>query len=401
MAPDTLSGPEILLVRYGELSLKGGNRLQFERALVRNIAAQTRSISPVRIERRQGRIAVFPRGRSASVCRKLTDVFGIASVSPARGCEKDPEVIARVARQALIDALGEFAGAREITTRVHTTRGDKTFPMTSTELDLFVADRVLDCDGRLKVQLKRPMLTLGIDVRPERAYVFAARLAGPGGLPVGTQGRALCLISGGIDSPVAAWMAMKRGCRVDFVTFHSPPYIGAGARKKVVDLVQRLSRYQPSSRLWVVPFAEIQVAIRDSRAPPAYRTVLYRRMMQRIATRIAAREGAKALVTGECLGQVASQTIENLTCIDAAAGLVVLRPLIGFDKLEIIECAKRIGTYETSIIHEPDCCTVFLPSRPIIRGRLAACESAERELDVEALIERALAGAEELASGSS
>jgi thiamine biosynthesis protein ThiI len=211
----------------------------------------------------------------------------------------------------------------------------------------------------------------------------------------------LCLLSGGIDSPVAAWMAMKRGCGVDFVTFHSPPYIGAGARKKVVDLVQRLSRFQPSSRLWVVPFAEIQVAIRDSGGPAAYRTVLYRRMMQRIATRIAAREGCKALVTGECLGQVASQTIENLTCIGAAAGLSVLRPLIGFDKLEIIQCAIRIGTYETSIINEPDCCTVFLPSRPIIRGRLAACETAEDGLAVEALIGRALEGAEEIAFGAS
>jgi thiamine biosynthesis protein ThiI len=248
-------------------------------------------------------------------------------------------------------------------------------------------------EARLLVDLSRPELELEVDLRPHAAYVFATRLPGPGGLPVGTLGKGVCLLSGGIDSPVAAWMCMKRGCAVVFVSFHSFPYIGEASRRKIEHLVERLARFQPRSRLYSVPFTDVQTAIRDT-APEGYRTVLYRRQMQRIAARIARREKAGCLITGESLGQVASQTMENLTCIGAASDLPVLRPLIGFDKQETIDLARRIGTYDTSIVPEPDCCTVFMPKRPVIRGRIDRCEEAEAALPLDELLTAAVEGAE-------
>ena len=388
----TQRSPEVILVRYGEIGLKGNNRSVFERALVRNIKSAAGPISKVRVERARGRIAVFPERRGEALARRLQDVPGITSLSPARGVEPTPEAIAAAARPLFEQALASFPPG-EVTFRVRTSRADKTFPLRSTELDRFVADRVLTSAGRVVVKLERPMLELGIEVRQERAYLFAARLPGPGGLPVGTLGRGVCLISGGIDSPVAAWMAMKRGCEVVFVTFHSYPYIGEPSKKKVVDLVRELSRYQPRSRLLVAPFTEVQEAIRDG-APEGYRTVLYRRMMNRIASGVARRERAACLITGESMGQVASQTLENMTCIGAAAEFPVLRPLVALDKQEIVDRARRIGTFDISCIQEPDCCTLFMPRRPIIRGRMQVCEDAERGLDVEGLVRRALEGVE-------
>ena len=388
----TRQSPDVVLVRYGEIGLKGKNRSMFERALVRNIRAALRPISKVEVERVRGRIAVFPQRRGEAVARRLQDVFGITSVSPAWGVEATPEAIAAAAGPLFEEALADFPPG-EVTFRVRTSRADKRFPLRSIELDRYVADRVLTGAERVVVKLDRPMLELGIDVRPERAYLFASRLPGPGGLPVGTLGRGICLISGGIDSPVAAWMAMKRGCEVAYVTFHSYPYIGEPSKKKVVDLVRVLARYQPRSRLYVAPFTEVQEAIRDG-GPEGYRTVLYRRMMHRIASGLARREGAGCLITGESMGQVASQTLENLTCIGAAAEFPVIRPLIAFDKQEAVDRAKRIGTFDISCIQEPDCCTVFMPRRPIIRGRLEVCEEAEKTLDVKGLVQRALEGVE-------
>ena len=388
-----ITAPEMVLIRYGEIALKGKNRSSFEHALIRNIRTACEPISKLRVERRRGRITVIPETRSGDVARRLQDVFGIKSVSPAWGVEPTPEGIADLGRTVLADALLDYPPNAEIPFRVHTSRGDKSFPMTSVELDQFVAPRVLDGTSNLKVNLKHAELTLGIEVRTERAYVFVRRLPGPGGLPVGTLGRVLCLLSGGIDSPVAAWLAMKRGCRVNFVTFHSSPYIGEASKKKVVDLVRALSRYQGDSRLYVLPFTEIQEAIRDG-APSPYRTVLYRRMMQRLASRLAHRDRSQALVTGESLGQVASQTLENMTCIGAAAEFPVLRPLACFDKEEAIDIARKIGTFDLSTIPEPDCCTVFMPPKPIIKGSLEVCVASEAELDVEGLVERSLAGVE-------
>ena len=394
-APSMIGAPEMVLVRYGEIALKGKNRGSFEHALIRNIHAATKRVSTVHVERRRGRLAVLPEARVLEVALRLRDVFGIKSISPAWGCAAEPEAIARLARPVLEDALNELPRGREITFRVRSARADKGFPLRSMDLDRFVAERVMPGLDHLRVRLSDPELTLGIEVRPERAYVFVRRISGPGGLPAGTLGRALCLLSGGIDSPVAAWLAMKRGCLVSYVSFHSPPYIGQGSSKKVADLVRVLARYQPRSVLHVVPFTEIQTTIRDS-APEPYRTVLYRRQMARIASRLAARRRCKALITGESLGQVASQTIENMTCIGAAADLLVLRPLLGADKEEAIELARRIGTFEISCRPEPDCCTVFMPRRPILHGRLDACEEAEARMDVEGLVGRALRETERL-----
>jgi len=389
----TESAPEMVLVRYGELALKGKNRGSFEHALIRNIQAATRQISPVKVERRRGRMAVFAERRTVDVAERLRDVAGIKTVSPAWGCEAEPEAIAALARRILHEELAGRAPDEMPTFRVQTSRADKDFPMVSTELDRFVADRALVGLEGVPIDLKNAELRLGIEVRTERAYVFVKRLKGPGGLPVGTLGRVMCLISGGIDSPVAAWLGMKRGCQVSFVTYHSYPYIGEASKKKVLDLVRQLSRYQPRSRVFVVPFTEIQTAIRDG-APEPYRTVLYRRFMQRLASQLAARDKCKALLTGESLGQVASQTLENMTCIEAAADLPVLRPLLTFDKEEAIDLAIRIGTYDISILPEPDCCTVFMPRKPIIHGRTRACEEAEARLDSDGLVERALEGTE-------
>ncbi|HEV8112535.1 MAG TPA: tRNA uracil 4-sulfurtransferase ThiI [Planctomycetota bacterium] len=389
-----LPPPEIVLVRYGELALKGGNRRQFEDRLAQNIRDATARISGVRVERRRGRLAVFPERRTEDVAFRLQEVFGIKSVSPAWGSPSEPDAIARCAQPVLVDALAALPPDREVTFRVHTSRGDKLFPLNSIELDRYVAERIMPGLGRLRVRLDDPELALGIDVRAERSYVFVRRLPGPGGLPVGTLGRALCLLSGGIDSPVAAWMSMKRGLHVGFITFHSYPFVGDASKRKVVEVARLLARWQqPESRLFVVPFTEIQTAIRDA-APESYRTVLYRRFMQRIAARVAAENRLAALITGESLGQVASQTLENIACIEAAADAQVLRPLIGFDKEDTVAVARRIGTFDVSSRQEPDCCSVFMPERPVLRGKIEACEAAEAGLDLAGLIDRACAGIE-------
>ncbi len=388
-----MTGADVVLARYGELWLKGRNRGDFERALLRNARSALEGIDPeARLEREHGILLVHPTRRVHDVGRRLQEVFGLSSISPALGVSSTPEALADVARTVLAEALESRPRGRPIPFRVEARRSDKTFPLTSPELERFVADRLPESQiERLEVDLTHPELVLGILVRRGRSYVFSERLAGAGGLPVGTVGRAVALLSGGIDSPVAAWMAMKRGCEVVCLAFHSVPWVGPGFERKVERLVRSLARFQPRSRLVFAPFAAIQEEIREH-APEPYRTVLYRRMMQRIACRLARAEQALAIVTGESLGQVASQTLENLTLIERAGELPVLRPLIGFDKLETIALARRIGTYEISIEPEPDCCTVFQPERPVIRGRLEACLEAEARLDVESLVASSLAG---------
>jgi thiamine biosynthesis protein ThiI len=385
---------QVVVARYGELWLKGKNRGMFERRLERNVRQALDPLTTYRLERAPGQLVVVPDSRPGDVMRRLCEVFGFSSVSIARTADADPEAIAEVAGEVLERALEERPRGTTIPFRVDARRADKSFPLISTELNCFVADRVMPAhEERLRVDLTNPELTLGIHVRPERVYVYAERVPGAGGLPVGTLGRVACLLSGGIDSPVAAWMAMKRGCEVVFVAFHSYPYVGATYLAKIRRLVRRLTRFQHRSVLYEVPFADVQAAIRDG-GPPSYRTVLYRRMMQRIATELAGREKAAALVTGESLGQVASQTLENLTCIGAASGLPVLRPLVAFDKTETIERARRIGTFDLSIEPEPDCCTVFQPRKPIIRANPAVCAEVESALDVAALVAAAVAGSE-------
>ena len=390
MTKSTLLGsPEVVLVRYGELALKGGNRPMFERALAQNLKQATRSISALRVERTTGRMTLTPEGRVMDIARRSRDVFGVKSVSPAWGTQPEPDKIVQLARAVLERSLEAYPANRKVTCRISTTRADKSFPIISPEFDRYVAERILPGPDRVTVQLVRPEIVLGIDIRPERAWVFGERMSGPGGLPVGTLGSVLCLLSGGIDSPVAAWMAMKRGCRTGFVSFHSAPYLGEGSKKKVADLARALGRYQGRSRLYVVPFTRYQEAVRDY-APEGYRTVLYRRMMQRIACRLSERDGWQALITGESLGQVASQTLENMSCIAAASSLPVLRPLLGFDKEETIEIARRIGTFEISGRPEPDCCSVFQPRRPVLRAKGEICTEVEEAIDARGLCQRAV-----------
>ncbi|MCP3920494.1 MAG: tRNA 4-thiouridine(8) synthase ThiI [bacterium] len=392
----SLAPPDLVLVRYGELALKGGNRRNFERQLARNIKDVVRPIASSVVRREHGRLVVVPARRVEQVARRVSEVFGVKSASLAWSVEANAEAITQLSRELLNDALSDVPESRTVTFRVRVKRADKNFPVQSNALERQVADAILPGPERVTVKLKDPELELGIDIRQEGTYIFLARLRGPGGLPVGTQGRALCLLSGGIDSPVAAWLTMRRGCQLGFVSFHSYPYIGEASKKKVADLARRLGRWQRRAALYVVPFTEIQVAIRDA-APESYRTVLYRRMMQRIASELAEQQGYQALVTGECLGQVASQTLENIACIGAAADLPVLRPLLGHDKEDTIAIAREIGTFEISCIPQPDCCTVFQPSRPIIKGRIDECERAEALMDVGGLVRRAIDGIETIA----
>ena len=380
---------EVVLGRYGELWLKGKNRGEFERALVRNAHAALAALDPeARVAREHGLLVVHPSRRVREVARRMQDVFGLSSLSVARSVPSEPEQLAAVANEVLCAALENLPRERAVRFRVSTKRADKRFPMTSQELNRFVAERLsAELVPRLAVDLDRPELELGLHVRARTSYVFAARLPGAGGLPVSTVGRVIVLLSGGIDSPVAAWMAMKRGCAAVLLSFHSYPWVGQGFERKVERLARVLARFQPRTRLVLAPLAEIQLAIKE-RAPAPYRTVLYRRMMQRIAGRLARAERAGAVVTGESLGQVASQTLPNLSLIEEAGDLTVLRPLIGLDKNEIIALARRIGTFELSIENEPDCCTVFQPEHPVIHGKRAECLAAEAELDVEGLVTR-------------
>lgn len=388
-----LATPEAILVRYAEIALKKGNRHVFERALVRNLKEAAKNVSPVTVERTFGRIMVIPERRAGRVAERLADVPGVKTVSPVWGAACEPDDIARVGKELLTEALAQHPGPKPVSFRIRVRRAEKRFPMNSGELEHYLGPKILPGPEEISIDLVNAEMTLGIEVRSDRTWLFLRSLPGPGGLPVGTLGRGLVLLSGGIDSPVAAYLAMKRGCRVGYVSFHSSPYIGEGFVKKVYDLAHALGRYQRESRLYVVPFAEVQVAVRDS-APEGYRTVLYRRFMQRIADKLASAHDYQALITGEALGQVASQTMENMECIGAATDRMVLRPLLTYDKEEAVALARRIGTFELSNVDEPDCCTVFQPSRPVIRGRLADCLAAEAKMDSEGLIERAVAGTE-------
>ena len=393
MTRAALAAPELVLVRCGEIALKKKNRGVFERALVRNLREAVEGLSPVEIERTWGRITLRPERRGEAVARRAADVFGVKTVSPAWGSPNDVEEMARVGRALFEDALVERGGDLPVTFRIRVKRSNKAFPMVSTELERNLAERILSDPRQVRVRLDDAELTLGVEVRDRRSYLFLQSLPGPGGLPVGTLGRALCLISGGIDSPVAAWMAMKRGCRMGYVTFHSTPWIGAGFVRKVTELVRALGRWQGRAKLFVVPFADVQTAIRDT-APEAYRTVLYRRAMQRIGSALAERHGYGALVTGDSLGQVASQTLENMVCITDASRTLVLRPLLAMDKEEVIAVARRIGTFDLSNVPEPDCCTVFQPARPVLQGRVSDCVQAEQGFDVTGLVAAAVAGTE-------
>ena len=376
-----------VIVHYHEIGLKRGNRPLFLRHLARNLRRATSDLAPVSLRQVSGRILLDLDGHPApeEVRDRVLHVCGVASAALAYRVPSTLE-----AMKAVIGRLIE--GRSFASFRISARRAFKTYPRTSVELNRELGAFVLERSPAARVDLHNAELEIHVEVMPAETFVYVDRLAGPGGLPVGGSGTVAALLSGGIDSPVAAWRMMKRGCRVVFVHFHSVPYLPPTSQAKARALVGRLTAWQYESRLLLVPFGEIQREVVLSVPPPA-RVVVYRRLMVRIAEALGRERGALALATGESLGQVASQTLENIARINEAAGLPILRPLIGMDKLEITEEARRLGTLEISIEPDQDCCTLFTPRHPATRMSSEEVSAAEARLDIPSLVARGCAGA--------
>ncbi len=375
----------VLLVRMGEIFLKGDNRPQFINALARRVRY---AIWPLhgRLELAQGRMYVKGVQDMDLCVDKVTKVFGVHSVSPALEVEKDLAAIERAAIEMTKDLSGSF--------KVSARRADKRFPMDSMQLNAHLGGVVLDNNPNLHVDVHKPDHVLSVEIR-ELAYLHVAKIAAVGGMPVGTSGKALLLLSGGIDSPVAGFMLAKRGVELSAIHYHSFPFTSEQAKRKVVELAHILSQYTGPIHLYVVPFTKIQQELYD-KCPDNQLTILMRRFMMRIANRVALEKGCGALITGESLGQVASQTMEGLQCSSDVCTLPVFRPLIGFDKTEIMDRAQQIGTYDTSILPYEDCCTIFTPKHPTTKPKVERLRESEALLDVEGLTEEAVQGIEEI-----
>ena len=379
--------PNILLVRYGEVFLKGRNRPYFINSLVTKIRQSVRSLGG-KVHFADGRIYV--RAEDIDGCaQRVSRVFGVHSVSPAVELGKNLDDISAAAVAMMKDAAGSF--------KILARRSDKTFPMQSPELAAYIGGKVLEAYPHLTVDIHNPQHVVEVEVR-DNVYIHKDRVKGVGGMPIGTGGRALLLISGGIDSPVAGYMVAKRGVSIETIHFFSHPYTSEHAKQKVISLLSILARYCGNIRMHVVPFTKIQMEIYE-KCPEEELTIIMRRFMMKISERLAEKLHCSALVTGESVGQVASQTMDSLICTDKSVDMLVLRPLVGFDKVEIIEYSEKIGTYETSILPYEDCCTVFTPKHPVTKPRLERIEKSEKRLEVEALIEEAMAGIERIDIG--
>ena len=375
---------QVLLVRYGEVFLKGANRPHFLKVLTDNVK---RVVKPLNghVWLSDSRVYVSDVEDMQACIDRVRRVFGVYSVSPAVEVEKDFEVIADECVKLMAGYSGTF--------KVFGKRSDKHFPMNSMEMQAELGGRVLDvCAGSLKVDVHKPQHKLCVEVR-DMVYVYVDDIPAVGGMPMGTGGKAMLLLSGGIDSPVAGFQLMRRGVNITAVHFFSFPYTSERAKEKVLDLAKILGSYGGGMKVYIVPFTEIQMQIHE-KCPDAMGTLLMRRYMMRIADEIARRDGAQALITGESLGQVASQTMEALACTDAVVNMPVFRPLIGLDKLEITQIATKIGTYETSILPYEDCCTVFTPRHPMTKPKIEALIEAEQALDTEALVREAVENTE-------
>ena len=383
---------EILLVKYGEIILKGGNRSRFEKILIENMSKALKNIAKTRITVAQATVyvEVLEAEKIDLVADRLTMVFGILSIVKARACDKTIEAIEASAKEYCAKNLKK--GKRF---KVEARRSDKTFPLNSVEIAMEVGGYLDDNFDGLIVDVHNPEVTVKVEVRDKDAYVYCLedRLKGQGGMPQGTGGRATLLLSGGIDSPVAGHMMAKRGTEIEAVNFFSYPYTSERAKEKVIELASILARYTSSVKLHIVPFTEIQLAIRDN-CPEQHMTLLMRRFMMKIAEIIAEKNNSQALITGESAGQVASQTLAALNVTNSVVKMPVLRPLIGMDKTEIIERAEKIGTFETSILPYEDCCTVFTPKNPTTQPKLASVEKSESRLDFDGLTEKAVNGTE-------
>ena len=382
-----MDAPREVLIRFHEVALKGRNRPLFINALVDGVRRATDGLGVRRVwaVHLLVRMTLEPESSWEAVRGRLAAVSGVAKFSLAHRVRSSYEAI-----EPLVVALADES--RPASFRISTHRADKSFPLTSRELNVRLGAAV-QARSDIPVDLASPALDVHVEVLPREVFVYTHEEPGPGGLPVGTGGRTVCLMSGGIDSPVAAWRMVHRGCVATLVHFHSFPLVEGRSREKAKELAEILARYQYDSRLYLVPFADLQKRVILS-VPGPLRVVAYRRFMLRIAEAIAKQEGATALVTGESLGQVSSQTLQNMATIEQAVEMPVLRPLVGMDKQEIIDQAQRLGTYETSILPDEDCCTLFVPRSPATRVHVAQMERLEEELDVAGLVSQAVAGAE-------
>lgn len=382
---------EIILIKDGELALKGLNRRSFEDKMVATIRRRLKNLGKVTVERAQSTIYIKPQDDDfdfAEALERMGRIFGIAAFSRACVCEKNMDDILSKAPEYLADTLRNIK-----TFKVEAKRADKAFPLKSPEICREVGGALLRAFPHLRVDVHNPDEVITVEVRDYAAYIRGGQIKGAGGLPVGTAGRAQVLISGGIDSPVAAYTMAKRGLVLNAIHFASPPYTSIRAEQKVRDLLGRVARYSGVIKLAIVPFTEIQEEI-GKHCPEDYFTLVMRRMMMRIACRVSEADGCLGLVTGESLGQVASQTLPAIAATDEVCTMPVLRPLIGMDKEEIIAISKKIDAFDISILPYEDCCTVFTPKHPHTKPKKGQCEAAEKNLDIEPLIERAIAGIE-------
>ncbi|MCI9426064.1 MAG: tRNA 4-thiouridine(8) synthase ThiI [Flavonifractor sp.] len=378
---------EIILLKLGELVLKGLNRRSFEDKLIANARRRLKDLGKFRVYTKQSTMYVEPQEEHCDLegaWTAMTRLFGVVGLSRARACNKTADAILETAKEYLGEKLQTAK-----TFKVESKRADKTFPMTSIQLSQYVGGELHDMYPHLQVDVHHPELTIHLEVRDYAAYVHADPEPGAGGLPVGIGGRAVSLLSGGIDSPVASWMIAKRGIALEMVHFFSYPYTSLEAKEKVLDLARLLTPWCGHMMVHVVPFTEIQEELRRS-CPEELFTVLMRRFMMRIAERVAQRCDAGAIVTGESLGQVASQTMEAMRATTAVCSLPVLRPVVGMDKEEIVRVARKIGTFDTSILPYEDCCTVFTPRHPRLRPLPGELEAAEAALDIEGLVQAAV-----------
>ena len=368
-----------LIGRYHEITLKGRNRWRFVDQLKQNLRAifSDYRLGAVRSEGPRLMVELPDELSDDVAAERAAFLFGVQNFSLSHPVALDIEALKR-------EAVAAARGKPAKTFRISTRRAEKRFALNSMDVDRIVGAEVASALD-LKVDLDNPDLTISIEILPDAAYMSAGKLPGPGGLPVGISGRAMVMLSGGIDSPVAAWRMMRRGLHADFVHFHSHPLVSAASREKACDLAEYLTRYEARSTLALVPFADVQREI-VARTRRPLRVVLYRRFMMRIASALAHRGGAGVIVTGESLGQVASQTLENMTVIETAASLPVMRPLVGMDKNEIVEQARHLGTFETSILPDQDCCSLFVPAHPETHARLEEVVEAESCFDIERMV---------------
>lgn len=378
---------EIILIKNGELALKGLNRSTFEDILIKNIRRRLKPLGDFEYRKEQSTVSVVPVDDSVDmdeVNERIARVFGIACYSRALQVEKNMEEILKYAPEYLAEQLKNAK-----TFKVEGKRSDKKFPLTSPQMSAEVGGAVLEKFPHLKVDVKNPDVLITIEIRDKYAFIRGNQTKGAGGMPTGTAGKSAILISGGIDSPVAAYMMAKRGLTLTAIHFASPPYTSPQSEEKVHELLRQVSKFSGNITLFTVGFTEIQEQIRDN-CPEDLFTLVMRRFMMRIAEKIAEKEECKALITGESLGQVASQTLPALACTDAVVSMPVFRPLIGLDKDEIIAVARKINTFDISIQPFEDCCTVFTPKHPKTKPQISILENAEKALDVDGLIEKAL-----------